>query len=109
MVIQVKAQGFILVRAECPYVQFELSCSYTQMFALGVTNGRERENKGPKSLVRGCVCVCVFECKCMSVYTDVDAPAWGAPPPFIAQGVRVYREGKRESVGVGRLRTPFCY
>ena len=50
MVIQVTAQGFILVRAECPYIQFELSCSCIQMFAVGVTNGREG-GEGPQSLI----------------------------------------------------------
>jgi len=37
--MQICDTRFILVRTECPYVQFELSCSCTQ-FAVGVTNGR---------------------------------------------------------------------
>ena len=72
----------------------------------------ERGSKCPKSLVGcmdGCVrvCVCAIEYGCKCAYAD--APAWDAPPPFIAQGVRVYREGGRVCVGVGRLLTPFRY
>jgi hypothetical protein len=37
-----KTQGFILVQVECPYIQFELPV-FLQWFAVGVTNGRERE------------------------------------------------------------------
>jgi hypothetical protein len=97
MVVQANTQGFILVRAERPYVQFELSCSCTQKFVAGVTNGRERDYASQVSgWLRGCVCVCVQVrvrvCVC-------GCPAWSAPPPFIAQGVRVYREGKRECGG----------
>ena len=35
---------FILVRAECPYVQFAAACIIsTERFVVGVTNGRERD------------------------------------------------------------------
>ena len=36
---------FILVRAECPYVQFMAAARVicTEKFVVGVTNGRERE------------------------------------------------------------------
>jgi hypothetical protein len=47
-----KAQGFILVRAEHPYVQFELLV-FLHSFAVGVTNDRERK-RAPKSLVEKC-------------------------------------------------------
>ena len=49
MVMQVCDTRFILVRAECPYVQLDLLRSCTQ-FVIGVTNERERE-PGPKSLI----------------------------------------------------------
>ena len=36
---------FILVRAECPYVQFVVAARVTSIekFVVGVTNGRERD------------------------------------------------------------------
>jgi hypothetical protein len=37
-----KTQGFILVWAECPYIQFDLLV-FLHWFAVWVTNGRERE------------------------------------------------------------------
>ena len=42
---------FILVRTECPYVQFVAAARVisTGRFVVGVTNGRERD--GPKSLM----------------------------------------------------------
>ena len=41
-----KDTRFILVRAECPYVQFVATARviYTEKFIIGVTNGRERDN-----------------------------------------------------------------
>jgi len=62
MVMQVCDTRFILVRAECPYVQFELLHSCTQ-FVVGVTNKQERE-RAPKSLV-ACVRACVCERECV--------------------------------------------
>ena len=40
-----KDTRFILVRAECPYVQFAAAARVisTERFIVGVTNGRERE------------------------------------------------------------------
>ena len=42
---------FILVQAECPYVQFVAAARVisTEKFVVGVTNGRERDS--PKSLM----------------------------------------------------------
>jgi hypothetical protein len=53
-----KTRKFILVQAECPYVQFELLV-FLHWFVVGVTNGRERE-WAPKYLVAKC---CVGEWK----------------------------------------------
>ena len=50
-----KDTKIILVRAKCPYVQFALLVFLLE-FAVGVTNGRERE-RAPKSLGRECACV----------------------------------------------------
>ena len=40
-----KDTRFILVRAECPYVQFAAAAGVisTERFVVGVTNGRERD------------------------------------------------------------------
>jgi hypothetical protein len=47
-----KTQGFILIQAECPYVQFELLV-FLHWFAVGVTNGQDRE-RVPRSLIAKC-------------------------------------------------------
>ena len=76
MVVQAKTQGFILVWAERPYLQFELSCSCTQMFAARVTNGREREQGSQVSGSRMCVCSSAGACVRMRM------PLHGVRPPF---------------------------
>ena len=78
-------------------------CSCTQMFAVGVTNGREREQGSQGSGSSVCVCVCV---------KNVDPLHEARLPPFIAQGVRIYREerdreGKNKGRGSGDSRPPF--
>jgi hypothetical protein len=35
-------QRFILVWAECPYIQFMMALYYLHLFVVEVTNGRER-------------------------------------------------------------------
>jgi len=71
-------RGFRLVWAECPYVQFEHSCSCTQSLQQGLQTG-ERGRGVPRSLVvRAYARVCVV---------DSSVPrAWGTPYPFIVQG-----------------------
>lgn len=56
-------QGFILVRAEYPYVQFELLVFLYQFVAGGYK--RAREGAGVQSLWTLCVCAC--ECSGFSV------------------------------------------
>ena len=73
MVIQVKTRDFILVRAECPYVQFELS-------QLGAQTG-ERGSEGPKSLV--CVCVCASERASADGSVNVRMPCKGCASPLL--------------------------
>jgi hypothetical protein len=47
-----KSQRVILVWAECPYVKFDLLV-FLHWFAVGVTNGRERD-RAPKSVAAKC-------------------------------------------------------
>jgi hypothetical protein len=75
-----KTQRVILVRAECPYVQSELLV-FLHWFAVGVTNGREREN----GLLNLWVSVVwVREC-----YLKNPPPTGVLPFPFIFQGAGV--------------------
>ena len=57
MVIQAKTRVFILVRAKCPYVQFELLYSCVQFWSRGYKLAREGE-RVPSLWLNGCVCVC---------------------------------------------------
>jgi hypothetical protein len=82
--VQKKIQGFILVRAEHPYIQFELFV-FLHLLAVGVTNGRESE-RAPKSLVA--------KCSCEYVSVSCILPLGGPPLRFYRprEGVRYTRE-----------------
>jgi hypothetical protein len=72
-----KTQGSILVRAECPYVQFRL-LMFLHWFAVGVTNGRERK-RAPNSLVA--------KCRASARVSESLVPPSGVLPfPLISQG-----------------------
>jgi len=82
---------FILVRAECPNVQFELSCSCIQVCSRGYK--RAREGARVPSLWFVSVGTCVF----VSVLSG--CPARGTFPTFIVQVVSVYTEGEERCEG----------
>lgn len=54
------AQGFMLVRAERPYIQFELLV-LLHLFTVRVINGREKE-RAPMSVEVKCACESVCMC-----------------------------------------------
>ena len=80
---------------------------FYSMLALGVTNGREREQGSQVSGL--CVCLSLCVCVCVGVMSaDVvaDDLASGTSPPFIVHGVTIYTDGEEGAWGSGDSRPP---
>lgn len=90
MVMQGNDTRIILVRAECPYVQFELSCSCTWFVLMGYKRTREG-NELPSLWVAW---AWVWVCKRSIPHSG------GCPLPFIVQG----REGLTQKVKREKMR-----
>ena len=95
---------FILVREECPYVQFTAACIIsTERFVVGGTNGRERDKsqvydgKVEHVLRARLLLSCVL---CGAWCVELIRPLSGVPclPFYRSRGSRGYRWEKEEKI-----------
>ena len=86
-----KDTTFILVRTECPYVQFVAAACIirTERFVIGDTNGRERDRsqvsdeKVERMLRARSLLGCMSDVLCVELISQKVGPFSGVPyPPF---------------------------